>query len=359
MNYILIVDDEPLIRASLSKKIKEFSTQVFVSNAAYNGVKALEWLENNYCDICVTDVRMPLMDGLELIKNIKNKYPWMECIIVSSYDDFSYAKKGISFGILDYILKPIEQISLNEALEKTCRKIQKDRLSEANKIILKKFSSEKKKIDFWVESIKSLKIKNIDNLIDCAEDTIKTLAGDKQYNLEYLANAFLEFIVEQLRKDNIKVEYSNCGLQNQILSGEDKNRYFIDSSRNILKSGLTIINEHVSNLGNKKSRKVVEEIKDYIRTNYTKQIYLQELADHVAMSRTYISTLFKNETGSTVWNYLLRVRMEKSEELLKNTDMKCYEVAYEVGYDSEMHFSQTFKGYYGLCPLEYRKTIGS
>jgi two-component system, response regulator YesN len=360
MNYVLIVDDEPLIRASLSKKVEAYGNGLVVSANASNGGDALEWLGKHYCDICITDVSMPVMNGLELIKNIKTKYPWIECIIISSYDDFNYARQGISLGVLDYILKPVDQESLNEALGKAQKKISEDRMNEAGRIIFKKTHEDKKKIDFWTQSLKSLKPQNIDKLVEDVLEVIEQWSEDSIYMMKFISIAWLELIAEELKKDNISINIESLQLSSdqKEIPKEFMEDYFKSTTREQLVNGITSISKQLVGSGNKKSRKVVEQVKQYINDNYKKQITLQELADHVAMSRTYISTLFKNETGTTVWNYLLRVRMEKSEELLKDTNLKCYEVAYEVGYDSEMHFSQTFKEYYGIGPMEYKKRIG-
>jgi two-component system, response regulator YesN len=360
MNYVLIVDDEPLIRASLSKKVEAYAEDFVVSANASNGMEALEWLDKHYCDICMTDVSMPVMNGLELIKNIKNKYPWIECVIVSSYDDFNYAKQGISLGVLDYILKPVDQMSLNEALEKAGKKLYEDRMMEAGRLIFKKTHEDKKKIEFWVQSIRALKNDDVEKLVDDVAEVLEQWGQGSVHIIKYLSSAWLELISEELKKDNINVnlDFTEVKSEDKAILKEDMQSYFKSITKEQLRYGIASISKQLTGTGNKKSRKVVEQIKQYINDNYKKQITLQELADYVAMSRTYISTLFKNETGTTVWNYLLKIRMEKSEELLKDTNMKCYEVAYEVGYDSEMHFSQTFKEYYGIGPMEYKKRIG-
>src|SRR3546814_21150107 len=68
----------------------------------------MEWLEAHYADLCLVDVRMPLMNGLELAERVKERYPWMKCVVISSYEDFQYAKKAIEVGAIDYILQPVQ-----------------------------------------------------------------------------------------------------------------------------------------------------------------------------------------------------------------------------------------------------------
>ncbi|MNP75139.1 Arabinose operon regulatory protein [compost metagenome] len=81
------------------------------------------------------------------------------------------------------------------------------------------------------------------------------------------------------------------------------------------------------------------------------------MADHVGFSKNYLSNLFKQETGTTIWNYLLDVRMKKAREMLLNTDLKLYEIADRLGYSEQIYFSRMFKERYGLSPLEFKKRI--
>lgn len=106
MYRMMIVDDEDDerfgIRYLLNKLGFEFS---FIE--AENGMEALEKLEENGPDILLTDVKMPFLDGLELSKLVRERYPETEIIFFSGYDDFSYVKQALSIQAVDYILKPV------------------------------------------------------------------------------------------------------------------------------------------------------------------------------------------------------------------------------------------------------------
>ncbi|MDF2653429.1 MAG: AraC family transcriptional regulator, partial [Paenibacillus sp.] len=104
MYRTLIVDDAYPIRISLQKSVGDCEFMI-VSGLAQNGLNAIQWLKSNYADICITDIRMPKMDGLELLERIKVDYPWMVSIVVSSYDEFAYARRSIKLDAVDYILK--------------------------------------------------------------------------------------------------------------------------------------------------------------------------------------------------------------------------------------------------------------
>jgi len=104
---LLIVDDEPIICQGLRHTIPWETLGIEVIGEAYNGIQALELLNNNKVDIVLTDVKMPKMDGLALAKAIKRDHPNIHIVIISGYEEFDYAKKAIRLGVEDYLTKPV------------------------------------------------------------------------------------------------------------------------------------------------------------------------------------------------------------------------------------------------------------
>jgi len=101
---------------------------------------------------------------------------------------------------------------------------------------------------------------------------------------------------------------------------------------------------------------VITEIKQYILNNYNKSISLAELSNRFFINMHYLSQLFKERTGQTYLDYLTQVRIEHSKELLRNSDLKVYEICQMVGYSDTTHFSKVFEKNVGYKPSEYRKT---
>lgn len=104
---VLIVDDEFLIRNLLKLRIPWNELDMEVVAEASSAEEAMNIIDSNLPDIILTDICMPFMNGIELSKNIKAKYPNIKILIISGHDDFEYAKKSIKIGVSDYILKPI------------------------------------------------------------------------------------------------------------------------------------------------------------------------------------------------------------------------------------------------------------
>lgn len=115
---ILVVEDEDIIRNDIVKKIKSLGSQYHIVDAVEDGMHALEILQAESVDLLITDIRMPIMDGLDLLHSINKMNLKIDSIILSGYTDFSYAQKAIQLGVSDYLVKPIKMKVLSEILNK-------------------------------------------------------------------------------------------------------------------------------------------------------------------------------------------------------------------------------------------------
>ena len=102
----------------------------------------------------------------------------------------------------------------------------------------------------------------------------------------------------------------------------------------------------------------VKRIINYLNENYEHKISLDQIAHNMYLSPVYISKIFKEETGDSPINYLIKIRLEKAKEILINdSNGSIKNIANEVGYEDVYHFSKLFKKYYGISPLHYRRKL--
>lgn len=114
---VLLVDDEYYVRQSLLRRFKGPDTEDFkVIAEAENGDEALAMLEKHDIQLVITDIRMPVMDGLALTRQIAERYPHILTAILTGYADFEYARKALRYGAFDYLLKPVSEESLDNLL---------------------------------------------------------------------------------------------------------------------------------------------------------------------------------------------------------------------------------------------------
>jgi len=122
MYYVQIIDDEPIIRNGICNMINWGALGFEISCLAQNGKQALEQLEIEKVDVIITDIEMPIMDGLSFIREVrsledeKRKEYQKEIIVLTAYDEFEYAKTAIRYGVSEYILKPIDEVEMTKIL---------------------------------------------------------------------------------------------------------------------------------------------------------------------------------------------------------------------------------------------------
>ncbi len=244
----IIVDDEKHVREGLMLLADWDKFGITTILEAQDGDEAMNLISEHNPEIIFTDMRMPKVDGISLLKWIHSANLSSKTIVVSGHDDFEYMRNAIYYNSFDYILKPIDPELLNEALERA--------------------------VNEWKKETTSL--------------------GDAK-----------EIIVAS------KVEEEETSMK---------------------------------------------KIGEYLKKNYQYEINLQEIADSFYLSREYISRRFKQEFNETITDYLTRIRMEKAKEMLKNHQLKIYEIAYQVGYQNEKYFSKVFKKFVGCTPNEFRSS---
>lgn len=118
MYSVVIVDDEEHIRRAMIEKVDWSNAGFEIIGDAENGIDALELVEQHEPDLLITDIKMPLMGGLELAAKVREICPATQIVILSGYDDFQYAQTAITYNIISYLLKPI---SAEEMFTELCK----------------------------------------------------------------------------------------------------------------------------------------------------------------------------------------------------------------------------------------------
>lgn len=128
MIRVLVADDEEKVCQLICKLIHWEELEMKLVGTASNGIGALQMIEVEHPDLVLTDIRMPGYDGMELLKRARIQNPDMEFIIISGYSHFEYAQTAIRYGVIDYILKPVNEEALNVTLQKVCQRYREHRL---------------------------------------------------------------------------------------------------------------------------------------------------------------------------------------------------------------------------------------
>ena len=132
MYKLLLVDDEQIIREGLARMIDWEGLGLTLTASCSNALAALDSMTDDMPDILLADVRMPGMDGLELVERAMALHPQLQAIILSGYDTFQYAQQAIKTGVMEYLLKPCSQEELTSALERACRAVDRQPYSNTS-----------------------------------------------------------------------------------------------------------------------------------------------------------------------------------------------------------------------------------
>ncbi len=134
MYKVLIVDDDTLIRQHIKSYLNWEEYEFEIIGEESDGANALEFIKNNSIDLVITDISMPLMDGVELIKTVKQQYAEIEFLVFSNFDDFNYVKDAMKYGAIDYLLKfEIDAQNLASVLKSIKSKLKNDRENSFNR----------------------------------------------------------------------------------------------------------------------------------------------------------------------------------------------------------------------------------
>lgn len=180
MCRILIVEDEEIVSDGVCRALADAG--YVDTHCCTNGIAALDYISSNPVDIVISDIRMPLMDGLALIKQISDNFPGIECIILSGYGEFEYAREAMKYNVRHYLLKPYDRMELTDAIERIKFRYTQER-DHINTEKAELIESDNK----WIVEMVNYVHKNISN----SELSLKKLAKEVLFvNEGYLSRMF-------------------------------------------------------------------------------------------------------------------------------------------------------------------------
>ncbi|MBS6600040.1 MAG: response regulator [Clostridium sp.] len=337
MYKVLFVDDDETIGFIVSKMKVWENSNFKITRYAQNGKEALVVLEKESFDLIITDIRMPIVDGLELLENIRKRGDKTFLVLASTYSEFEYAKRGLQNGAIDYIIKPITEENLKELFIRV-EKLLKEKEDKPKETNLK---VSKDRIDKWYnlfinleETPKNLKDKYLKELNDIVKE-------EKVVFSELLFEGVWEKIVKVfpwlVKLENIEFLFKEESFEKEV---EEK----ISNIKEIVKK---------YKLNNYDS--LINNVSEVILKNIGKDKLLDIISKELQLSKDYIGKLFKNKIGITLNEYSTILKMEYGKKLLSGSNKKVYEISEELGYSTIDYFSKLFKNYTGFTPVQYRK----
>lgn len=526
---MFIVDDESIVRKGIRTSIDWSDYGIEITGEAANGQDAIEKMSNDI-DILLTDIKMPVMSGLELSHRVKEKYPETEIVLLTAYEDFHYAKEAIKIGVKEYLMKPVNVNHLTSVLSRIKREVQnKEReeqhLLDFSRVIHENFLHIKsafiqelmnhtlakeqmlKKAKFYnlplsgpyyqifvitldtfnlytenmpVREKESLKyaaqnvaeeilnshfsgfvsygestqiiglanVRENSDIYDMCEEikyyiqkhiglkvsigigikkastqdlmisftaalqaneqkvykgkasifvaessagqrvsqsTDRMLTSREQarlvrelkayegntlrettsllisryssetYQFKAIQSVYIQYIFTVLNTlQEMKLDVGSVFGQEFIPHVEVNKFELLPELQRWLKQMMEKVYTLLDNESGNQLKMTVKRAIQFIEEHYDEEIRLMDIANHVAVSPTYFSRVFKEETGTPFIKWLNQYRVDKAKELLDQSWLKLYEVADKVGFHDYKHFSNIFKKITGFSPKDYR-----
>ncbi len=360
----LIVDDEKLVRKGMIAIMPWREHGIEVVEDVGSGEKALEFLKYNEIDLLITDLSMPRMTGLELVKKVKNLYPSISIVVLTFHQDFEFIQEALREGVIDYILKTqLEKEEMGTVLDRIVNRISSENLSN------KQLNNNRP------ASTAELSQEDIHKLIKRWHST-EWLFDDYKYDeliteiyrlrpsMNVMETIYYSAINEWVK--TLPFLFNKISLNKNNVNAEEKtdNKTSHEESSSSLEAWVLRL-EGIRNTINGEINKpqyykeIVASIMrsvEYINNNEGLLLKQEDVAKYVNMSRSYFSVCFKKVTGKSFYNYMRETKIKKAKNLLLKTQKPVYWIAEQLGYQDEKYFSRVFLEYTGVLPSEYRKS---
>jgi two-component system response regulator YesN len=343
----ILIDDEQIVIEGIKTIVDWEKLDIELVATAYNGKVGLNLILEYEPDIVITDIQMPVMDGLELIEEVNQLGMDVHFLVLSGYGEFSYTQKAIHFGVKEYLLKPCNQRDIEEALQNIAKKVSKHQ----EKIRLQEEKIERiyKNLAFITNEYQMLfdKMKiafsfrdkeQFDALLNTYFQVTKTYEDKKGLYTQLILKVIGKEYLEQA--ETLKESFTEEAIQDFFGS------FFVEEKENTK-----------DNFAEDKTQ--VAQIKLCVEKYLNHpDLSLKWIAqNYIFMSPDYLSKQFVKITGEKFSNYLNRCRIQKALELMHISEyQKVYEIADQVGLGhNPQYFSQIFKKYTGYTPSEYQE----
>lgn len=324
----------------------------FVSKTVYNGNAALEALREEAYDIVITEIGVPELDGLQLLRHVNREKLCPVVIIMSDTVEFQYVRECILFGAFDYLKKMPDAQTLAEVLNRA-----REHLADSGDV-------DDNNMDPLYPTLEEERIMQSflghgEETIDIFEKTLEQIySGKKEQTIQK------DLLVKKLYNNLIsKIFEQNKWLYHYVdIEYYKKLDYLWAGSQDGFKDFFVRKFMHLVELYNKLlppvSDKGLHSLILYILNHPEEDLRLKTTAEKIFLNYSYLSSNFAAKVGIHYNEYIVNVRMARAAYLLLNTDMKIYEVCAAVSYQDNDYFTRQFKKVYLLSPSEYKAVSG-
>lgn len=391
---VIIADDEPIIREGIRDAVDWQALDMEVVAEAEDGEEALQLAVQHEIDVMLVDLNMPIMDGITLMKHVRETLPECRLVIITGHDEFQYAQEAIRLNVDEYILKPANPEQLHSVLDEIRQGLVEDlrrrehlmlasrQIKRSYPLLRERFCHE------WIEGnmSESEVLEQLEFLqlpatcpswiavirwSDAALERTLVRESDRQLYMFAVENITGEWL-----QDHQHVMFRETGgIIVVIIWGDCSESLFseiADSAHEYLKLSVSMayrpLTGRLSDVPHayREARQevyrdaqlspLVRRARLYVQERYNERgLTLEQMADELKTNPVYLSRLIKQELGVSFSQLVTDLRMKRAVELLNTTNMTIMEVAEQLGYETQHYFSTVFKKTMGVSPNQYRR----
>ncbi|MBB6671976.1 response regulator [Cohnella nanjingensis] len=334
-----IVEDEPLVRRGIRSMLPLGDYGMEWVGEASSAEEALEALERSDIDLLFTDISMPGMDGLELVRTIKSKHPRVRSVVLTCHQEFDYLQQALRLGAIDYMVKTqLDDDSVVELLERLAKQFEQAPLSE-RQADARRGDDREELLDGWRRMIwfmDDAEYNAISGFVLQSCQAAEWRAVLAEACEAWLAKCpSLEKLKPLLAELDGKRAMHDLGVWARAVRAEVqkllRNTMYSEEVIHAILRAVDLLNEHTGG-----------------------KISQPDICRAINMSISYFSKSFKEIVGLSFVVYVQEINIRSAQRLLQTTNAPIYQVSEQAGFHDEKYFGKIFRQKTGLTPSEYR-----
>lgn len=368
----MLIDDEASVLIGLRLLLDWAAHDAEICGTFQHPDQALEAAAALQPDLIITDIEMPEISGLDLIVSLQSICPNTTCVILSAYSDFRYAQRAVELGVYRYLLKPLAADTLSKLLHRVHSRIAPAKPTEhqlMRALVVK---------EILLNGTDFRHITTFPSFCDLTQENNFQIMflrpKDPEYDLialqQILQKQLTEYVFRRESELIILLDKQSGNAIAESLEQSYQDTFMLELSEPFtsLSAGHELLSKRHSDANRSEadpeddfsvagsSQEAVQKAMAYIQEHYMEHDFrLATVSDVLYMNNSYLSHIFKQKTGTTLYQYLLDIRMQKAKQLLADSTLTVAEIGYRVGYAIPKNFYSAFKKYYSESPRSYQK----
>lgn len=343
----LIVDDDVFVRKFIREMIPWASLGFDQLLEADNGAVALDVAMREKPDLVISDVKMPVLNGLELSQRLRHTMVDTYIILLSEYSDFEYVQKAINCGVQDYVLKPFTK----ECIAQIIGKIRQIVANHEKKRYYNALMTDRAHMRALIrDMLDRSDVQACRELFDRIANDHIHIDDIKRFTLLFLDELFEQMIKTAFRKSEL-AELRRVSLARH--DGLKRIADLLDFTETLCNECVALNDKHI-----KPAESYIRMILEYIDQHYADpDLSVAKIAEYLHLSPVYVGALFKQHQGTGMIAHIHEVRICVSMEMIKDLSLSISDISARIGYLTPDYFTKVFKKATGLAPSEYRNMI--